>query len=85
VPIGWETGWAPVTVWTLWRYEKSLAYAWSRTMVPLLSGPRPSRSTLSRFVQFGVEFGIGNTRRSRLRQVGRGRKYSLLAYSSYSN
>jgi hypothetical protein len=27
VPIGWEAGWAPEPVWTLWTTEKILASA----------------------------------------------------------
>jgi hypothetical protein len=31
VPIGYETGWAPEPIWTLWNKEKSLASPGNRT------------------------------------------------------
>jgi hypothetical protein len=31
VPIGWEAGWDPEPVWTLWRKEKSLPPAGNQT------------------------------------------------------
>jgi hypothetical protein len=33
VPIGYEAGWAPESVWTLWNEEKSRASAGNRTAI----------------------------------------------------
>jgi hypothetical protein len=45
VPIEWETQWAPETVWTLWKREKSLAPASSQSMIPWVSSPHQSHPT----------------------------------------
>jgi hypothetical protein len=35
VPAGWENGWTPAPVWTLWRKEKSLTLAGYRTAISM--------------------------------------------------
>jgi hypothetical protein len=34
VPIGYEAGWAPEPVWTLWRGEKSVAPVGNQNTIP---------------------------------------------------
>jgi hypothetical protein len=44
VPIGYEAGWAPESVWMLWRGEKSLAPVGNRTRIPQAPSPYPISS-----------------------------------------
>jgi hypothetical protein len=48
VPIGYEAGWAPEPVWTLWSRRKSLAPAKNRTPVV----PAAISTELSRLLIF---------------------------------